>query len=319
MAHDIQSRKWALTINNPLDSGFDHSEINSQIKLFSADYYCLCDEIASTGTPHTHIFLYSRSPIRFSTIKKRFPSAHIEKAYGSAADNRDYLRKEGKWKDSEKADTSVEGTFEEYGMLPVERAEKYPEMFALIQDIRDGMTISEIIDKYPNHAFRIRDIEVLRQTILFEKFATIRRSVYVTYLYGASGTGKTRSIFDNNDPREICRITNYRNGKGVNFDNYSGQDILVFEEFAGQIELEELLNYLDIYPLSLPARYSDKVACYTKVFLTSNLPLEQQYRCARCEKPESYRAFLRRIHRVVEYLADGSIIVHKDDSPTMIE
>ena len=64
---------------------------NSKLKQF------FVDEIATTGTKHMHIFIYSKSPIRFSTLKNRFPVAHIDKANGSVIENRDYLRKEGKW------------------------------------------------------------------------------------------------------------------------------------------------------------------------------------------------------------------------------
>lgn len=74
---------------------------------------------------------------------------------------------------------------------------------------------------------------------------------------------------------------------------------------------KDMLNYLDIYPLHLPARYNDRVACYTKVYLTSNLPLEKQYRAEQWDRPETWRAFLRRIHNVIEYLPDGSTVQHK--------
>ena len=113
------------------------------------------------------------------------------------------------------------------------------------------------------------------------------------------------------NPWEICRITNYRGTRGISFDGYNGQDVLVFEEFNSQVPIEDLLNYLDIYPLHLPARYNDRVACYTKVYLTSNLPLEKQYRAERWDRPEIWRAFLRRIHNVIEYLSDGSTVQHK--------
>jgi len=72
-----------------------------------------------------------------------------------------------------------------------------------------------------------------------------------------------------------------------------------------------MLNYLDMYPLYLPARYNDRIACYTKVYITSNLALEQQYRSVQWERPETWRAFLRRIHTVIEYLPDGSTVTHK--------
>ncbi len=89
MADNAQSRKWTLTINNPLDAGLTHEAIAEILTRFSPDYFCMADEIATTGTFHTHIFIYSHSPIRFSTIKSRFSIAHIEKAYGSCQRNQE--------------------------------------------------------------------------------------------------------------------------------------------------------------------------------------------------------------------------------------
>ena len=49
---------------------------------------------------------------------------------------------------------------------------------------------------------------------LAEKYSAENRKLEVTYLYGASGVGKTWGIFEQHDPWEICRITNYRGAKG---------------------------------------------------------------------------------------------------------
>ena len=53
----------------------------------------MADEISITGTPHTHLFIFSESPIRFTTLKNRFPIAHIEKSYGTCKENKDYILK----------------------------------------------------------------------------------------------------------------------------------------------------------------------------------------------------------------------------------
>ena len=311
MENNTQSRKWALVINNPLEAGLDHAAIREILYRFSPAYFCMADEIATTGTYHTHIFLFSPSPMRFSTVKNRFSTAHIEKAYGSAKANRAYILKEGHWADTDKAETSVSGTFEEWGDLPAEKEEEAPEMFKLIQDLRAGKSVMEIIEDNPKLAFRIREIETLRQAILEEKYSAENRALEVTYLYGASGTGKTRGIFEKHDRKSICRITDYGGRNGVRFDAYHCQDVLVLEEFHSQIPISAVLNYLDIYPLTLPARYTDRIACYTKVYITSNIPLEEQYRDIQRYQMETWRAFLRRVQNVIEYLRDGSTVQHK--------
>ena len=306
-----QSKKWLLVINNPQDCGLDHERLKEILSLFHPLYYCMADETATTGTYHTHVYLFTHSPVRFSTIKNRIPTAHIEKAYGSSKENRNYITKSGKWANTDKSETSVSGTFFEFGDLPTETEEKSPVMHQLLQSVKDGMTNTEIIEQTPSMAFHIREIDILRQTLLAERYTVENRDLAVTYLYGSTGAGKTRGIFEKHDPRSICRVTNYQGGRTAIFDAYHGQDVLVFEEFHSQIPIEDMLNYLDIYPLSLPARYSDRVACYTKVYITSNQPLEKQYRTEQWDRPETWRAFLRRIHHVIEYLPDDTTVQRK--------
>lgn len=307
MANNSQSRKWMLTINNPAEYGFSHETIIENTKKFMPEYFCLADERATTGTYHTHVFIYSKSPIRFSTLKNRFLVAHIEKAYGSVKENIEYIRKQGKWAyDKEKSETSIEGSFYEWGNIPSEKEEKSPKLYDLIKDINEGKRTAEIIEDKPNYALKAREVETLRQMFVTEKKGSEFRFLEVVYLYGSSGTGKTRSIYEKFPIREICRITSYRNNR-ILFDAYNGEDVLVFEEFhSSNVPISDMLNYLDIYPLRLPARYNDKVALFTKVYITSNIPLERQYVDIQQKAPEVWKAFLRRITKVVKIKEDGT-------------
>ena len=96
MAKDTQSRKWQLTINNPVEHGFTHDKIKDLIYLMKpVIYWCMADEIGEEGTYHTHIFICGRSGIRFSTLKRAFESAHIEMAKGTSLQNKAYVSKTG--------------------------------------------------------------------------------------------------------------------------------------------------------------------------------------------------------------------------------
>lgn len=302
-----QSRKWTATINNPLDVNMTHDEIIARIQLFSPTYFCLADEISTTGTMHTHIFVYSESPSRFQTWKNRFPTAHIEKAAGTILANRDYIRKEGKWANTDRAGTSIQGSFFEWGELPTEAEERSPKMSQLIKAVEEGQSTTDIIRNNPGFGFHVSDIDTLRETLCAEQYRTQNRDVKVYYLYGEPGTGKTKGIYDRHAATDICRITNYGGQGGVRFDAYHGQQVLVFEEFHSKIPIEDMLNYLDIYPVMLPARYRDRVACYDTVYITSNIPLHQQYVEVQQKEPKTWQALLRRISAVEEYMADGSV------------
>jgi len=90
------------------------------------------------------------------------------------------------------------------------------------------------------------------------------------------------------------------------FDSYRSQDILCLDEYNSQIPITAMNGILDGYPLMLPSRYFDRVACYTKVYIISNLPLKQQYRAEQQFYPDVYNAFIRRIHKVMQFMYDGS-------------
>ena len=58
-------------------------------------------------------------------------------------------------------------------------------------------------------------------------------------------------------------------------------------------------NYLDVHPCVLPARFANKVAMYTNVYIVSNLSLSELYTDIQQKYPYQYQAFLRRIHNVI--------------------
>lgn len=260
----------------------------------------MSDEIANTH--HTHLYLCSDSPIRFSTLKKRFPEAHIEKAYGTSAQNREYVFKEGKWINDKKKETNLEDTHEEVGELPQERQGARNDYAELYEMVTEGMSNYEILEEKPDFISQIERIDKVRQIIQEEAYKDTFRHLVVSYLYGDTESGKTRSVMERYGYANVFRVTNYRNP----FDTYKGQDVIVFEEFQNSLPINQMLLYLDGYPVMLPCRFADKVACYTKVYILSNIDLKEQYTDIQAYQPEVWNAFLRRIH-TVQHFHDGKI------------
>ena len=138
---NVRSRKWQITINNPVEKGYDHTVIkNLLLGLKSCIYWCLCDEIGENGTYHTHIYLACSNAVRFSTLKNKFPVAHLEFVRGTSQENRDYILKTGKWEKHRKKETNLSDTFEEWGEMPVERQGARNDLADLYDSIKQGMT-----------------------------------------------------------------------------------------------------------------------------------------------------------------------------------
>lgn len=308
MEKDSQSRKWQVTLNNPAEKGLTHETIKSKLNnIKSIKYYCLADEIGlETNTPHTHIFLYC-SRLRFSTLKRVFPEGHIEQAYGSAEENRAYIRKDGKWAADEKADTSIPGTFEEFGEMPEEPGAGYrTDISDIYAQIYDGASNAEIMARNPEAAQYINKMDKIRQEILEAEYREKWRSLTVTYIFGPTASGKTRSVMEKHGYGSVYRVTDYNHP----FDRYAQEPVLCLDEFRSSLQIGDMLDYLDGYPLALPARYANRQACYETVYIISNIDLKEQYIDVQKKEPETWQAFLRRIHQVIEYRKDSPPVEH---------
>jgi site-specific recombinase XerD len=100
----------------------------------------------------------------------------------------------------------------------------------------------------------------------------------------------------------VYAVNNYKHP----FDGYAGESVLLLDEYSKNFRIQDMNNYLDGYPLTLPARYSNKRACYEKVFIISNLDLLEQYVWEQINQPTVWAAFVRRIHKVMHFLPDGT-------------
>lgn len=317
MANILSSRKWLITINNPLEHGYTHDEIVSCLSSLrgSSLYWCLCDEIGDEcETLHTHVFLFRSGAFTWQQIDSLFPGCHRDNCYGSTFENRSYILKDGEKfnKDSDGhyhyVDSSgrlheglnLSSTFLESGPCPKDVKGSSSSSEIIITMIKDGASNDDIVDAVPSSFKQIEQIERTRSMYRDKKFRSSWRDLHTTYIFGETGLGKTRSIMDKFGYECVYRVTDYKHP----FDTYDGQDVLIFEEFRGGIKHGDMLNFLDGYPLLLPCRYFNRQACFTKVFIVSNLPPDQQYLNV---DRSSREAFFRRIHEVIHFSSSGVV------------
>lgn len=291
------SRKWTLTINNPEKHGYTiESVVEILDKWEGMTYWCLGSETGvNENTPHYHVMIYSVGAKRFDTVKKKFPTAHIEACKGTIMENRDYCWKTGKWKDTEKGTLHDYESNRESGTPPEEKGRGHrTDLNELYDMIKDGMTDFEIMEECPQYIQQFEKIDKVRQMVKNEQFADCWRELKVVYIWGTTGAGKTRYVMDTYGYRNVYRVTDYYHP----FDHYQGEDVVIFEEFRSSLYAGDMLKYLDGYPVKLPARYNNKTACFTKVYIISNIDIRNQYPTLQREESETWNAFLRRINEV---------------------
>lgn len=277
-----RSRGWILTINYKESEPMTNEQLLKSITDMNGIKYTAFQlEQGEQGTKHHQLYIAFSHAKSFETIKDIFPTAHIEMIKGTPQQAHDYCTKE----DSRIGETTIWGDIPQQG--------KRTDLEDIYDMLRDGCTLKDIRDTYPSQYMRygVR-IQNIKQELLEEQYSTVFRNLKVIYLHGETGVGKTRYVMEKYGYDKVFAISNYKNP----FDTYKGEDVIIFEEFRSSLPIEQMLRYLDGYPIRLPARYGDKVACYTKVYIISNWSLDEQYQNIQEYHLKTFEAFLRRIH-----------------------
>ncbi|MDE6242310.1 MAG: hypothetical protein K2M08_07835 [Anaeroplasmataceae bacterium] len=243
-----------------------------------------------TGYKHYQLYLENDNPISFSTIKNIFPYAHIEAREGTKQQAYEYCTKsethyKGPWEFGERPN------FEEESTTPRSKRER------MMQDVLEGKSDKVLMVTYPT-IFSKKLVDEWRSIAGINLYQD-NRNVICTYIFGSTGVGKSSYVRRKYSADQIYVVSDYERAP---FDNYNGQKVIVFEEYRSNFPLSLFLQYLDIYPLLLPARYSNKQALYDSVYIISNWSLEQQYpNCNMEDRLALYRRIKYRIDITKDY------------------
>ncbi|MBR2213936.1 MAG: hypothetical protein IJ889_05820 [Eubacterium sp.] len=290
------SRKFHMVINNFDKHGYSKESIIEELRLLFPTYFCFAFEIGKNGTLHVHIFIYRKSPIRFRTLKKHFPEAHIVACSGTSLENRQYIRKEGKH--ANKSHTSVEDSFYEEGDIPIVEDNK-PDIEKAIDLLKNGSDINEIIEEMPKMGTRVRQLEDLKQVLLKKEYMNNRRPVEVYYIKVLDGSDGIEGVYSYFDMRDVCEITEYESSG--TFDEYDTHKVIVFNDFYSSLSLRTLLKYMSGKPIALPARFRNRVACFTDLFIISEIAADEQFKSEKYKSPKLYEKYIRSIDHYFEY------------------
>lgn len=301
MANDV-SKSWFCVFNNPHDHGYEGASetvcericdewMNDHPAGACAATYCISEK----GLQHIHAVFEDAKSMRFSQIKKTFPSMHIQPTKGSKEQAENYIEKKGKWaEDGEQVTyTARRGD--------IKGAQGQRRDLGVIQDLIDkGMTPDQIMDlniNWRRFDKMIRDAYFAKRI----KETPFLRNVEVTWHVGDSGSGKTYSVMqliEKVGEEQVYFISDYEHP----FDKYNGQKILFMDEFRGQIRFSTLLAILQGYRSQISARYSNIFALWEEVHISTILPPELVYKklvSKDDEESDTIKQLYRRISKIV--------------------
>jgi hypothetical protein len=268
MKNDLRSRGWLLTIFEQPEGKERRTEEDIASMLEPLPWMGQLEAGHETQHKHFQIYVEAPNPIHFNSLKKRCPDAHIEPRKGTQKQAFDYCSKE---------DTRLEGPFFHGIDSPAaDSAGSRTDLKELAELITNGTSVDDLLldPEYSASLSRCmnwaRSLEHVVFTQNMKIYKTQDRQITVHYIWGEPGIGKTYSIKTQDDVFEPTY-----DGR---WDDYKGEDVILFDEFSGQIPLYQMNRYLEGYrDTRLPARYHDYFACYHHVFIVSNWPPEHFY------------------------------------------
>ncbi|UPW41816.1 replication associated protein [Peromfec virus RodF5_42] len=226
---------------------------NDSVKHFkNAIYECWCDDTCKDGRPHKHHVIYFKNQVSFSTIKKIYPTAHIE-CVRSVYDAINYIKsnKNGR-----------KHNIEEIGNEPKDMR------FKTVKEIKECDNPDELDWKQYNVWKKIQD-EKSNDIDIDDWY----KDIDIYYIHGPSGVGKSLKA------KEIAKdytcilpkkvnIVKYENG----FYNGVGSDakIAIYDDFRdSHMKASEFVNFIDYNKHTMNIKGGQKTNEYQLIIITS--------------------------------------------------
>jgi hypothetical protein len=273
-----KAKNWCFTLNNytnddkeriaKLWEGVASTEPTTTIK-----YLVYGEEVGEQGTPHLQGYVSFVARRTLNQLKSIIsPTAHFQIAKGSPAQNRTYCTKDG--------------AYTEFGQLPGGSGTR-TDLNQLKKAIKEGKSRDEIFEAFTSECFRY-ERAISKWIDKYDPPRNVLQPPKVVVLWGRTGTGKTRFVYDNHDHESIW---NWPGGPW--FDGYDGHEVALFDDFNGSaFPCQYMLKLLDRYPYKVPIKGGYRQWKPKTIYLTSNLDPTTWYQGANHENQE---AFLRRL------------------------
>ncbi|GAD37037.1 hypothetical protein ANG3_1333 [Streptococcus intermedius SK54 = ATCC 27335] len=254
-------------------------------------------EIGDNGVHHCHMVLEDKKAFRFSALQKLYPTIHAEITRGTKEQIIAYLEKSGEHE--EKAHTIVV-PMKVHGELRARNQGHRSDFDYIQKQIENGATPEEIM--MGNLEYR-KYSKMIREHFFQHRLAQTPdiKDMKVYWHVGESGSGKSHTQV--NLKKEFGRDnvyiwTDFDNG---GLDLYCAEPILFMDEFKG-MSYKEFLKVTDVYPVQLHARYTNTIALWNEIHITSIFTPKEAYGLMVPESQQeidSYKQLQRRLTNVI--------------------
>lgn len=264
-----------------------HTEgiLTASVESIAADpivSYVLCGMETCPTTSRVHIqgYLQTTKAIRLAQVRKLLPAgAHVERALGTTAENVNYCRKEGQWKELGQARCLTRAS--------AATAKLTTDYASVISLAKKGL-IDSIAQDYPrDFLLRYQTIKAIAKD--YQPTPSESPNVRGVWIVGAAGVGKSRLA------RQIYKPF-YAKMANKWFDGYQDEPYIILDD-VGHDQAKSLTYHLKIwtdrYPFVAEIKNGSKMIAPLGFILTSQYEIEDLW-----SDSESRDALKRRCTRI---------------------
>lgn len=237
----LRTRFWCWTLNNYDDVDID--EVKTLGQSDAIRYMVVGREKGEKGTPHLQGYTEFEKPLTMAPAKALIGEhCHLEPRRGTGKQASTYCKKDGDWT--------------EYGVLsPV--AGNRTDLDELQADLDGPSPMSDVVQKHFGAFMKYARAVTSYRSI--SRKAMSRNCPMITWCWGPSGTGKSRSLsaWLTSGARNLSVSDCYfvsTTPTGTWWDGYDGQKVCVLDDFREvYFKHEFALRLFDSIPLKVPA------------------------------------------------------------------
>lgn len=243
------SRSFCFTLNNYTEAECEIvKNLDASTNVVGFEVGPLC------GTPHLQGVVVMRHSMRVKTFHSILPRAIARKTIDLEGAIK-YCRKD--------KNMLIDVVKDKQG--------KRSDLEKPIEILKSGGKMTDIALACPVSIVRhSKGLEKLQSLYLEIQGKKIRDSLICYLIVGETNIGKTHHVFTLHKPEEIYTLTIERDMAW--FDGYTGEPVLLIDDYDGQLPISMILRILDKYPMRVPTKGGSSYACWTTVYLTSNYP-----------------------------------------------
>lgn len=231
-----QSRNHCFTLNN-----YVAGDIERMLAL-ECDYIIIGKEVGAEGTPHFQGYVEWKTPKRLTTLKKLDERVHWEARKGTAEQAATYCKKGEQTKEEWDKMGEMGPNFGknavifEYGTIS--KQGKRTDLDTVGAMVVAGAPLAEIAKAHPGTYIKYaRGIKELKATLMTHRST----KPTVTWTWGLTGVGKTRSVIEAHPSHYIKDGTKW-------WDGYEQQEAIIIDDFDSLCwPFRDLLRLLDFY------------------------------------------------------------------------